>query len=55
VAALCRVYMGRRGLSEEVAAGHLALAGDPGLVRDFPACFTWSNFSPTVLAARAVT
>jgi DNA-binding HxlR family transcriptional regulator len=53
-AALYRVYMGRRDLFDEVAAGSLKLAGDPALVRAFPTWFTWSNFSPTVRAARSV-
>jgi DNA-binding HxlR family transcriptional regulator len=53
VAALYRVYMGRCDLSEEIAAGQLTLAGDPALIRAFPTWFNWSNFSPTVRAARA--
>jgi DNA-binding HxlR family transcriptional regulator len=53
VAALYRIYMGRRDLAEEIAAGGLVLAGDPDLVRAFPTWFTWSNFSSTVRGARA--
>jgi DNA-binding HxlR family transcriptional regulator len=52
VAALYRVYMGRGDLADEIVAGRLTLAGDPDLIRAFPIWFTWSNFSPTVRAAR---
>jgi hypothetical protein len=44
--------MGRCDLKEEIAAGQLSLAGNPALIRAFPDWFTWSNFSPTVRAAR---
>jgi hypothetical protein len=44
VVALYRVYMGRRDLDQEIAAGQLTLAGNPALVRAFPTWFTWSNF-----------
>jgi DNA-binding HxlR family transcriptional regulator len=51
VAALYRVYMGRRELKDEISAGRLTLAGSPALIRAFPTWFTWSNFSSTVRAA----
>ncbi|GIF52274.1 transcriptional regulator [Asanoa ferruginea] len=51
VAALYGVYSGRCELNAQIAAGRLALAGDPALVRAFPSWFTWSSFATTVRAA----
>lgn len=46
--ALMRVFSGIVSLREARASGLIEVAGQPGLVRQFPGWFLWSPFAPAV-------
>ena len=45
---LMRVFSGIVGLREARSSGSIEVAGQPGLVRQFPGWFLWSPFAPAV-------
>ena len=50
---LMRVFSGIVSLGQSRASGLIEVAGQPGLVRQFPGWFLWSPFAPAVRARMA--